>query len=85
MQAQEGIEPCRPCTLSKKQKHYGEYRLKCLQCCIRLVNSTRPDRANKAEQMLAAIDMVRDAPSRDAVIKELKLQQAVFLNEDGSK
>ena len=44
----------------------GRYQLTCLDCCVRLVNSTRPDKS-KARVMLAAIARQPGAPSRSAI------------------
>ena len=59
----------------------GRYNIMCLDCCARLVLSTRPDRA-KAEAMLHVISIYRDrpagarrtkrAPSRKRVLARVK-------------
>ncbi len=47
-------EECTACASSLHQPHSGAYRLHCLDCCARLVLSTRPSREHAAG-MLEAI------------------------------
>ena len=47
-------EECTACASSLRQPHSGAYRLHCLDCCVRLVLSTRPSREHAAG-MLEAI------------------------------
>ena len=47
-------EECTACASSLRQLHSGAYRLHCLDCCARLVLSTRPSREHAAG-MLEAI------------------------------
>lgn len=47
-------EECTACASSLRQPHSGAYRLHCLDCCARLVLSTRPSREHAAG-MLEAI------------------------------
>jgi len=47
-------EECTACASSLQQSHSGAYRLHCLDCCARLVLSTRPSREHAAG-MLEAI------------------------------
>ena len=47
------------------------YVLACLQCAAALVLSARPSRLHQ-EAMFAAIARARNAPSRNAVIAEIK-------------
>ncbi len=50
----------------------GLYRLNCLECCVRLVLSARPNR-QAAKAMLAVIEMQRsETITREAVINEIK-------------
>jgi len=48
------------------------------------VNSTRPDKA-RAGQMLDAIARLRDTPSREEIVSELKLQKQAITIKVGSK
>jgi hypothetical protein len=49
----------------------------CLQCCARLVTSARPLRYQQ-EVMLAAIARCPGAPSREAVLREIRAQFALI-------
>lgn len=62
---------CKHCTLSKQQPHYGVYNFACLECCARLVLTTKPDK-QKAASMLEAISRFDGAPARSDVLQRLK-------------
>ena len=47
------------------------YNLTCLACCVRLVESTRPSK-QRAAAMLEVIARYREAPKREAILKELR-------------
>jgi len=57
---------CKQCIQSS-----GMYDLKCVECCARLVISTRPSKP-RASAMLAAIERINDAPSRDVILDRVK-------------
>jgi len=70
------MSKCPSCAIriAKKDGEYqvsGLYALACLQCAAALVLSARPSRLHQ-EAMFAAIARVRNAPSRNAVIAEIK-------------
>lgn len=66
--------PCAACTLTQTRPHCGAYRMQCLQCCARLVQSARPVRALQ-ESMLTAIARYHDAPKRAEVLAEIARQK----------
>lgn len=58
---------CCQCESSTQRPNSGEYSLKCVECCARLVLSARPSK-RLAEKMLAAIARQPGAPGRDEVL-----------------
>ena len=70
----EAKTECDPCTLTQTRPHCGAYRMQCLQCCVRLVQSARPVRALQ-ESMLTAIARYHDAPKRAEVLAEIARQK----------
>ena len=70
------MTPCSCCAtrIAKKDSpsHLsGLYALACLHCAAALVLSARPSRLHQ-EAMFAAIARVRNAPSRSAVIAQIR-------------
>jgi hypothetical protein len=62
---------CDACERAQKAAT-GLYRLSCLECCVRLVMSARPNR-EAAKAMLAVIDMQRsETITRELVVSEIK-------------
>lgn len=56
----------------KRSKGFtGHYEASCLECCARLVKSTRPLRV-QAECMLGFIKRFKSAPLREDILKRLK-------------
>lgn len=62
---------CKQCESSNGRRTHGAYNLNCLDCCARLVASTRPDKA-KAAAMLHAIARNREAPKRADILARVK-------------
>lgn len=62
---------CPSCQARASTQHSGLYNFKCLECCVRLVQSARLDR-HQAGNMLASIALHRDAPSRKEILEALK-------------
>lgn len=58
-------EDCTACASSLRQPHSGAYRLHCLDCCARLVLSTRPSREHAA----GMLEAIRRFLSRDPSIE----------------
>lgn len=58
---------CKQCTQSG-----GMYNLGCLECCARLVMSTRPSKP-RAGAMLAAIARHRNAPEREKITERVAM------------
>ena len=61
---------CMSC-VARSGKNGGDYHVHCIECCAALVASTRPDK-NRAAAMLAAIERIKGAPSRDAILDRVK-------------
>lgn len=49
----------------------GLYDVKCLDCCVRLVMSTKPDK-QLAAAMLQSIEMFPGAPKRSEILSKIK-------------
>ena len=62
---------CKQCESSKQQPHSGAYSFKCVECCSRLVLSTRPDK-RLAASMLAAIERFPDNPGRERILESVR-------------
>lgn len=62
---------CPACESSKQRPHSGAYSFKCVECCCRLVLSTRPDK-RLAASMLAAIERFPDNPGRERILECVK-------------
>ncbi|CAB4121640.1 hypothetical protein UFOVP14_54 [uncultured Caudovirales phage] len=67
---------CPSCAIriAKKESQFplsGLYALACLQCAAALVLSARPSRLQQ-EAMFVAISRAKNAPSRNAIIAEIK-------------
>lgn len=70
--APKPMQPCAACLAAQGRQHGGgRYNLVCLDCCVRLVQSTRPNRA-AAAAMLAVITRRKGSPSRAAVLGGLR-------------
>ena len=61
---------CKSC-IARIGKNGGEYHVHCIECCVALVASARPDK-KRAAAMLAAIERIKGAPSRDAILDRVK-------------
>lgn len=59
---------CKQCESSKQRPHSGAYSFKCVDCCCRLVLSTKPDK-QKAAAMLAAIERFPGNPGRERILE----------------
>ena len=62
---------CKQCESSKQRPHSGAYSFKCVECCSRLVLSTRPDK-RLAASMLAAIERFPDNPGRERILESVR-------------
>ena len=62
---------CKQCESSKQRPHSGAYSFKCVECCCRLVLSTRPDK-RLAATMLAAIDRYPQNPGRERILESVR-------------
>lgn len=62
---------CTPCESFKTRQQRGTYNLNCLDCCARLVASTRPDKT-KAAAMLHAIARNKLAPKRADILARMQ-------------
>lgn len=60
--------------MCKSCKKSGHYDFKCLDCCARLVLSTKPDK-DKAKSILAAIGRYTTAPSKKLILDKVKYLQ----------
>lgn len=58
-------EECTACASSLRQPHSGAYRLHCLDCCARLVLSTRPS----LEHAAGMLEAIRRFLARNAEIR----------------
>lgn len=58
---------CKSCEAYGKNPLSGQYHFSCLQCCTRLVLSTRPNKA-AAAGMLAAIARFPRNPGREQIL-----------------
>lgn len=62
---------CPACESSKQRPNSGMYHFSCLECCTRLVLSTRPNKA-AAAGMLAAIERFPGNPGRERILECVK-------------
>ena len=62
---------CQQCESSKQRPHSGAYSFKCVECCCRLVLSTRPDK-RLAASILAAIERFPENPGRDRILESVR-------------
>lgn len=58
---------CKACEAFGKNPLCGHYHFSCLECCTRLVLSTRPNKA-AAAGMLAAIARFPGSPGREQIL-----------------
>jgi len=65
------MESCPACEKRLKQGLTGHYDASCLECCARLVKTTRPLRV-QAECMLGFIERFASAPLRKDILRRLK-------------
>ena len=61
---------CDCCTRVLANPLTGWFNLRCLDCCCRLIESTRPS-VEQREAMFAAIARVRSAPTRREIAARL--------------
>ena len=61
---------CDCCTRVLANPLTGWFNLRCLQCCCRLIESTRPS-VEQREAMFSAIARVRSAPARREIAARL--------------
>lgn len=62
---------CPACESSKQRPHSGMYHFSCLECCTRLVLSTRPNKT-AAAGMLAAIERFPQNPGRERILESVR-------------
>jgi hypothetical protein len=65
------MTPCTQCHTAAQHPHSGLYNFACVQCCARLVSSTKPDKA-KASAMLGSIARFKPSPPRPAILAALR-------------
>lgn len=58
---------CKHCLTASTRPHSGAYDFGCLECCARLVLTTRPS-IEQRTAMLAAISRFPGAPSRTEIL-----------------
>lgn len=64
---------CSECLNASTRPHWGGYDFACLECCARLVLTTRPCK-DKRSVMLDAIGRFQRAPSRRDILACAKLK-----------
>jgi hypothetical protein len=62
---------CPSCKTHSMNTHSGAYHFGCLDCCTRLVLSTRPNKA-AAAGMLAAIARYPQNPGRERILESVR-------------
>ena len=62
---------CKSCEAYGKNPLSGQYHFSCLECCTRLVLSTRPNK-QAAAGMLAAIDRFQQNPGRERILESVR-------------
>ena len=62
---------CKSCEAYGKNPLSGQYHFSCLECCTRLVLSTRPDK-RQAAIMPAAIERFPGNPGRERILECVK-------------
>ena len=62
---------CTTCALRTRKPQSGIYNMRCVHCCARLIRSARPLK-HAQESMFACIARHEDAPTKDAVIAEIR-------------
>ena len=58
---------CAQCQATSRNPLCGAYNFGCVKCCVRLVESTRPDKA-RAAAMLEAIARFKGSPPRSEIV-----------------
>ena len=58
---------CAQCQATARNPICGAYSFSCVHCCVRLVESTRPDKT-RAAAMLAAIARFKGSPPRSVIV-----------------
>lgn len=62
---------CSQCHTATQRPQSGLYNFSCVQCCARLVATTKPDKA-KAKAMLEAIARFKPSPPRPTILAALR-------------